>query len=163
MIKVANNQEETYNSVITIFPELKESEDERIRKELIFYFQEEIPELTTEGYNTCEAVIRNYTYRVCDGDLRNYPHWSHKGDTIKVCGYIHKSHWETGHGTLPLYDGASDNHDLLVSYVMEQLPDTLDYTRKCFIEGILGFNPHYHSGPYNIVPVVVPYKKIVFE
>ena len=127
------------------------------------YFQEEIPELTTEGYNTCEAVIRYYTYRVCDGDLRNYPHWSHKGDTIKVCGYIHKSHWETGHGTLPLYDGASDNHDLLVSYVLEQLPDTLDYTRKCFIEGVLGFNPHYHSGPYDIVPVVVPYKKIVFE
>lgn len=34
MIKVANNQEETYNSVITIFPELKESEDERIRKSI---------------------------------------------------------------------------------------------------------------------------------
>ena len=37
MIKVANNQEETYNSVITIFPELKESEDEKIRKEILDY------------------------------------------------------------------------------------------------------------------------------
>ena len=46
------------------------------------FSQEEIPELTTQGYNTCEAVIRNYTYKVCDGDLRNYPHWSHEGDTI---------------------------------------------------------------------------------
>ena len=38
MIQVAANQEEIYNSVITIFPELKgstESEDERIRKGLI--------------------------------------------------------------------------------------------------------------------------------
>ena len=35
MIKVANNQEEAYNSVITIFPELSESEDERIRKSII--------------------------------------------------------------------------------------------------------------------------------
>lgn len=35
MISVAANQEEVYNGVITIFPELKESEDERIRKDLL--------------------------------------------------------------------------------------------------------------------------------
>lgn len=35
MVKVANSQEEIYNSVITIFPELRESEDERIRKEIL--------------------------------------------------------------------------------------------------------------------------------
>ena len=39
MIKVANNQEETYNSVITIFPELAESEDEKIRKTIISMFK----------------------------------------------------------------------------------------------------------------------------
>ena len=32
MIKVANNQEETYNSVITIFPELKENEEEKVKR-----------------------------------------------------------------------------------------------------------------------------------
>lgn len=37
MIEVAANQEETYNSVITIFPQLCESEDERIRKDLLGY------------------------------------------------------------------------------------------------------------------------------
>lgn len=35
MIQVAANQEEIYNSVITIFPKLADSEDERIRKSLI--------------------------------------------------------------------------------------------------------------------------------
>lgn len=32
MIKVANNQEETYNSVITIFPELKENKEEKVKR-----------------------------------------------------------------------------------------------------------------------------------
>ena len=39
MIEVANNQEEIYNSVITIFPELKESYDEMIRKAIIGYLK----------------------------------------------------------------------------------------------------------------------------
>ena len=34
----------------TIIPELKESEDERIRKELIFYFQEEIPQCSIQEH-----------------------------------------------------------------------------------------------------------------
>ena len=39
ILKVAQNQTEIYNCIITIFPELKESEDERIRKELISFLQ----------------------------------------------------------------------------------------------------------------------------
>ena len=39
MIPIAANHEEIYNSVITIFPELAENEDEKIRKALIFHFQ----------------------------------------------------------------------------------------------------------------------------
>lgn len=35
---------------IDIFPELAESEDERIRKELIFYFQEEIPQCSIQEH-----------------------------------------------------------------------------------------------------------------
>ena len=38
MIKVAANQDESIGFANTIFPELKESEDERIRKTLIEYF-----------------------------------------------------------------------------------------------------------------------------
>ena len=38
ILKVAQNQKEIYDSITTIFPELKESEDEEIRKTLIEYF-----------------------------------------------------------------------------------------------------------------------------
>jgi hypothetical protein len=38
VIKIAQNQKEVYDCITTIFPELKESEDEKIRKGLIGYF-----------------------------------------------------------------------------------------------------------------------------
>lgn len=43
ILKVAQNQTEIYNCIITIFPELKESEDEKIRKGIIdFLWKEKI-------------------------------------------------------------------------------------------------------------------------
>jgi len=125
------------------------------------FAQEEIPELTTDGYNTCEAIVRNFTYR-CN-DFRDYPYWSCEGDTIKVCGYIHKKHFGIVNSPLPLYDGESDNHDLFIHYVSGQLPDTIDYTKKCYVEGILFFNIEYEMGKSPIVPKIYPIRAIHFE
>ena len=42
----------TFNSVLdAVAPELKESEDERIRKEMIFYFTEEIPQCSIQEHS----------------------------------------------------------------------------------------------------------------
>ena len=46
MIQVAANQEEIYNSVITIFPELKESEDDKIRKRIIHALHGDVLEMS---------------------------------------------------------------------------------------------------------------------
>lgn len=127
------------------------------------FTQEEIPELTANGYNTCEAIIKNYSYRICDGDLSNYPYWPHEGDTIKVCGYIHEAQWIwlfDGSPFFPLYDGEPYNHDLSIH---GRLPDTIDYNKKCYIEGVLYFNPLYSSGSYPVEPVVKPINEIRFE
>lgn len=127
------------------------------------FTQEEIPELTIDGYNTCEAIIRNYTYMVCDGELIDYPYWSHEGDTIKVYGYIHKAQWIwlfDGFPLFPLYDGEPDNHDLSI---YGQLPDTIDYNKKYYIEGVLYLNPHYSSGSYPVEPIIKPINAIRFE
>ena len=119
------------------------------------YSQEEIPELTAEGYNTCEAVIRNYTYRVCDGDLRNYPHWSHEGDSIRVCGYFYEG-WDGDH-LLPLFDYPDNlnGHDFLYIDLLGPLPDGFDISKKCYMEGALFFDPLYTSfGDYYIEPSI---------
>lgn len=62
MIPVAANQEEIYNSVITIFPELRESEDEKIRKELleqVVYIVPNDDEVDSEG-----NVLPTYQKRI---------------------------------------------------------------------------------------------------
>ena len=123
--------------------------------------QEEIPELNTEGYNTCETIVENFTFLICDGQHGSFPYWSHEGDTIKVCGYIHKEHWQFGGSPLPLYDGNPESQDLDIVGV---LPETPDVSKKCYVEGLLYFNPHYTNGSrYTIVPSIVSIKEFVFE
>ena len=125
------------------------------------YSQEEIPELVIGEYNTCEAVYKNYVYRICDGQLGSFPYWSHEGDAIRVCGYIHKEHWQFGGSPLPLYDGNPDCQDL---DIMGVLPETPDFSKKYYVEGLLYFNPHYTSGSRClIVPRIVSIKEFVFE
>ena len=120
------------------------------------FSQEEIPELTLEGYNTCEAVVKNYKYLICDGQLGNYPFWSHEGDTIKVCGYFYEG-WDGGN-LLPLYDCPDNQIGQLCLYIglAGILPDGFVTSKKCYIEGVLCFNPLYtNSGNYYIVPEIL--------
>ena len=53
MIKVAEKEDEVYKCAITIFPELKESEDDRIMKTLIDYFR----------WNTDSQLLNEFTNR----------------------------------------------------------------------------------------------------
>lgn len=117
------------------------------------FSQEEIPELTTEGYNTCEAVVKNYRYLICDGQLGSFPYWSHDGDTIKVCGYFYEG-WDGGN-LCRLYD-CPDNQigQLYLNICLGGTPpDGFDISGKCYIEGKLHFNPLFtNSGSYYIDP-----------
>lgn len=117
------------------------------------FLQEEIPELITEGYNTCKAVVKNYKYLICDGQLGNYPYWSHEGDTIKVCGYIYKE-WNGDH-LMPLFDSPDNQIGQYYLYIdlVGTFSDDFDISEKCYIEGKLYFNPLFtNSGNYYIVP-----------
>lgn len=55
-IKVAQNQKEVYGCITTIFPELKESEDERIRKEIISI---------VKSYRECCITKGNHRFDDC--------------------------------------------------------------------------------------------------
>lgn len=115
---------------------------------------EEIPELTADGYNTCEAIYKNYTYLIC-GSEANYPYWSHEGDTIKVCGYIYKG-WNGNH-LVPLFDSPDNQigqHYLYID-MAGTFSDDFDISRKCYVKGMLYFNPHYTTGNYYIVPRII--------
>lgn len=130
---------------------------------------EEIPELNADGYNTCEAIYKNYTYLIC-GSEANYPYWSHKGDTISVCGYL-AERWNGDLNLLPLYD-RSDNldHHKYGIYVslddeeIEMLIDNIDFTRKCYVTGRLMFYSLYTNGDsYYMTPGISDVKMIFFE
>lgn len=51
--KEINNEQraQPFNVMTRVFPELKESDDERIRKEMIFYFTEEIPQCSIQEHS----------------------------------------------------------------------------------------------------------------
>lgn len=46
-----DNNDLSNDDLETLFPELKKSDDERIRKEMIFYFQEEIPQCSIQEHS----------------------------------------------------------------------------------------------------------------
>ncbi len=120
----------------------------------------EVPALTTEGYNTCEAVNKNYTYIVC-GDEHDYPYWSHSGDTILVCGYLPKN-WSGDRSIVYLLDSPgtipTNEYTLVVKTLNEaysQWPVEVDKTKKCYIKGKLRCESLYtNSAPILIEPVV---------
>lgn len=127
------------------------------------YSPEEIPELVTDSYNTCEAVVRNYTFRFCGSDFGPYPQKSHEGDTIKVCGYIHKNHLVSGNSYIPLYDGDPDGADLSVYVLSGELSDTIDYSKKCYVEGLLYFNSLHTNGKSYLVKPEILTMEFCFE
>ncbi len=118
------------------------------------YKQQEIPSLIRNGYNTCEAVLKNYTYRSCES--RNYPNFPFTDDTIKVCGYVYEM-WDIGQ-SLILFDNADNykehNFGLCITLPSYELV-VENKTKKCYVIGRVSFNELYiNGGDYIIVPIV---------
>ena len=131
------------------------------------FSQDEIPELQLEGYNTCEAIYKNYTYLVCDGLLESHPYWEHEGDTIKVCGYLYER-WGEDRSLLPLVDYSNDN-EFCIYVVLDNesegcLPNNIDKSKKIYVTGQLHFYPLRTEGThFYVVPGLTKVINVCFE
>ena len=139
------------------------------KKQCVQPFQSnEIPALKTNDYNSCEAVCKNYTYLIC-GSEGSFPYWSHQGDTIMVCGYMHER-WDGNSHLFLLFD-SSNNADENKFYLnidtygfSVQLPEEVDMSKKCYIKGRLNFNALYtNGGPYYMIPAIGDIQELFFE
>ena len=66
-----------------------------------------------------------------------------------MCGYFYEG-WD-GHHLLPFFDYPDNlnGHDFLYIDLLGPLPDGFDISKKCYMEGVLFFNPLYtNSGDY---------------
>lgn len=127
--------------------------------------ENEIPALKANDYNSCEAIYKNYTYLICGGEA-SFPYWSHKGDTIMVCGYV--SYWDGKSLKLPLCDSPEYTNPEFGIYVhlynYSIILEEIDVSKKCYVRGRLFFNPLYTNGDsYYIVPVIGDVQEIFFE
>lgn len=87
MIKVAANQDESIGFTNTIFPELKESEDERIRKALITFFKRfPYDSIEQAGTNAKEAIA----WLEKQGEYEYTLKSSNTEDVYKLMEYITK-------------------------------------------------------------------------
>ena len=122
-----------------------------------------------DGYNTCEAIVKNFSYNRCQGE-NELLYKSHEGDTIRICGYIYE-YWDGGNDFL-LFDnpdnGTNHRYGVSISY---RLPDSVDISKRCFITGRLGFNLLTLGGGYlepwqpwgSMAPVINNVQDIYFE
>lgn len=131
--------------------------------------QNEIPLLKPNDYNSCEAICKNYHYRLCDGNQNEYPYWSHQGDTIMICGYMHE-YWDGNRGHFLLFDSPNNANEYLFCININtygslvQLPEDVDISKKCYIKGRLYFTPlHTNGGPVDIMPVIGDIQEMYFE
>ena len=132
------------------------------------YKPDEIPDLVDDGYNTCEAVSKNFTFVVCGNETDQY-YWSHSGDTIKVCGYL-SDNWDGNTNEFTLYDnpynpdGRLGVDVILLPEEENMLSEEIDIHKRCFVKGQLDFFPlHTNSGPYPVTPFVHYIQEIHFE
>jgi len=129
------------------------------------YKTNEIPELKANDYNSCEAIDKNYTYLICGGEA-SFPYWSHKGDTIMVCGYV--SYWDGKSLNLFLCDSPEYTSPEIGIYIqLYNYPielEEIDVSKKCYVKGRLFFNSlHTNGGSYYIVPAIGDVQEIFFE
>jgi len=133
------------------------------------YKPSEIPALVEEGYNTCEAVCKNYAFISCGRETEEH-HWYHSGDTIKVCGYL-PNNWDGNRNAFTLSDNPNNPEEricklpcFLSEIGLNMLPEEIDMHKKCFVKGQLVLFPlHTNSGPYPVVPHLNNIQEIHFE
>lgn len=116
---------------------------------------DDIPVFYMEEYNTCNAIIKNFSYENCWAD-DDIPLWYFDGDTIKVCGYVCAENWNGDKRNLPLCDKGSSLF-LTVSFFdntgdsqSHLLPETILPTDKFFVTGRL----HYVYLDNHLTPIV---------
>lgn len=118
------------------------------------YNQEPKPELIKDGFNTCKAINRNFTYAV--RNKSEYPYWSSEGDTLWVYGFMKvmgqmvlrdDSYWN-----IRLFDDvdAASTNNTSAFFVNVGIPvdmvemDTVDLSCRCYLKGVLTFdNRHW--------------------
>lgn len=108
------------------------------------------PALSENGYNTCKAVL--YNFSAYNGTVDEQFFLAER-DTIKICGYLH-SHVEPDRTWYTLADepmslNADPEIELNVSNLRISDSTTIDVSKKCYITGRLGFEEHpYHANNY---------------
>lgn len=123
------NMNELYESEQNIIPEKCDY--------CINYSSSEIPELLSDDYNDVVAVYRNFTYYVKQAS--EYPYYSHKGDTVKMYGFIVEKKNDTlffsNHDAYPI--GGSPIVIKLID--SSSLANNIDESEECLVTGVLDF------------------------
>lgn len=106
------------------------------------YTLEDIPELSTNEYNSIGVVNKNFLYLVKRDE--DYPYYSHEGDTILVYGWVFEAYqvasdWN-GYYLIdqPLVPVGSSCETLPLNN-LEHYLGTFNGEEKCFVKGILEF------------------------
>ena len=100
-----------------------------------------MPKLLKDDYNTCEAIVKNYSFNICpwDGDrlFASAFEAEYFGDTVKVCGYFGKNcsiNHNNNCNTIELVDDScSAGFSLRVN--LDHRPDDLKIGDKCYVIG----------------------------
>ena len=103
----------------------------------INYSSSEIPELLSDDYNDAVAVYRNFTYYVKQAS--EYPYYSHKGDTLKMRGFIIEKATDTlslsNHETNPI-----GGYPIVIKLIdSSSLVNNIDESEECLVTGVLDF------------------------
>lgn len=102
----------------------------------------EIPELSSNTYNSVLVVRRNFDYNVMS--YSDYPYFKHQGDTLKVYGWF----WESDDESLDTVLFGDTEPWLGVDCPKVTLLNIRDFTGlfdktdTCFLTGILEFPKH---------------------
>lgn len=118
----------------------------------------EIPPLSDTGYNSCKAVVYNYTLfeheeqdRILELDCQQI---------VKACGWIKGDPHHYGYCSLA-DDSTSSEPEISIPLYAWGLPDSVDFdaTKKCYIIGRLTFGlTEWKKSCIETVPRICPFE-----
>lgn len=128
------------------------------------YETQQIPELSKNEYNTCDAVHMNYAYFVRWNNVKEYlkyypnPVESLMQDTVLMCGFIKHSYGkpfdyaENGWWLCSMIDDSitamdPENHFGGIIYVQgddKTVLNEIDDTKKCYLIGVMTYDTPFY-------------------
>lgn len=123
------------------------------------------PALSTTGYNTCQAIV--YNYSAYNGAI-DESFFQAERETIKICGYLHP-HVDPDRTWYTLADepmSLNPNPEIKLNLSDLSISDStiIDVSKKCYITCYPGFEDHpYHGNNYGVCLKWTPYVAVIVD